>query len=168
MDVIIVLVAAGVALLGAFWGALRIASTVLAVVAGIVAGRWAGPPAAGLIAGLFHSAGAERIGATAVVALIAAGIVMLAGRGLRHGVESLHLGWLDRIGGMLIGAAAGLALLAALLGLAAFGGHPPTTPIASRLSQIGQAALAVQKLSMSSAPPAAAPTKPAGTPRPPH
>jgi uncharacterized membrane protein required for colicin V production len=163
MDVIIVLVAAGLALLGAFWGALRIASNVLAVLAGIVVGRWAGPPAAGMIAGLFHSPAAERIAATALVALVAAGLVMLAGRGLRRGVDSLHLGWLDRGIGLLIGGAAGLALVAALLGLAAFGGHTPTTPLAGRLSEIGQAALAVEKLSLGSAP-----VKPAATPHAPH
>ena len=160
MDVLIVVVACGCAVLGAWGGGLRMASTVVAVIAGILAGRWAGPPAVALFAKGSSAQPAARILATVIVGIVAAGVVLLAGRGLRKGMETLRLGWVDRLGGLLLGGAAALAIMALLLGLAALGGHPPATPWATWLSQMGQGALAVQGLSNSNARPSSSPSTP--------
>jgi uncharacterized membrane protein required for colicin V production len=160
VDVFVLLVVCGCAVAGMIWGALRMATLVAAVAAAVLAGRWAGPAAAQLFASTPEPTSGERAAAVAVVAIVAAVLVWLAGLGLRRGVKALHLGWVDRIAGLAIGAAAAVLILALLLGLAALGGHPPSSPWASRLSQAGQTFLALQKISARSAIPSSTPITP--------
>ena len=157
MDLLVVLVMGCCAVLGAIWGAVRLATLVAAVGAGVLAGRWAGPAAAQL-AGASAQSGSGRVLAIAAVALAAAILVWLAGKGLRRALKALHLGWADRVAGLLVGAAGAAVVLALLFGLAATGGHGPASPLASRLAQVGQTFLAVQSLSASK-------TSPSSTPR---
>ena len=150
------------------WGALRMATLVAAVVAAVLAGRWAGPAAARLFAGTLEPASGERVAAVAVVAIVAAVLVWLAGIGLRRGVKALHLGWVDRIAGLAVGAAAAVLLLALLLGLATLGGHPPSSPWATKLSQAGQSILALHRMSARSAIPSSTPSTPTSSGQQPH
>jgi len=168
VDVVILLVIAGCAILGMVWGALRMAAACAAVTAAVLAGRWGGPAAAHLFSGHAEPTSHERMLAVAAVAILAALLVWLAGMGLRRGITALHLGFLDRIAGLVLGAAAAAVVLAALLGLAALGGHPPTSPWASRLSQAGVTWLALQKLSTSSAIPNSTPRIPTSKGQQPH
>ncbi len=156
----ILVVALASALAGVFWGAVRMLSGIAAVAAAFVAGRWAGPPAAALLAGHGMSASGARLAGVAVVAVAAAVLVLVAGRGLRRGLEALHLRWLDRLGGGLLAGAAATAVMALLLGLAAAGGHVPGTPWAARLAGLGQAALGFQSSPVRSAIPSSAPSAP--------
>jgi len=98
-------------------GAGRAATLVAAGVAGVLAGRWAGPAAAQLLTAGPAQDGSRRMLATAAVALAAAILVWLAGKGLRRALKALHLGWLDRLAGFALGAAAAVLVLALLLGL---------------------------------------------------
>jgi uncharacterized membrane protein required for colicin V production len=168
VDVFVLLVVCGCAVVGMIWGAVRMATLVAAAVAAVLAGRWAGPAAAQLFAGGPEPTSGERLAAVAVVAILAALLVWLGGLGLRRGVKVLHLGWVDRIAGLAIGAAAALLILAVLFGLAALGGHPPSTPWAARLSQAGQTFLAVQKISARSAIPSSTPSTPTRSGQQPH
>jgi uncharacterized membrane protein required for colicin V production len=168
VDLFLLLVVCGCAVVGMIWGALRMATLVAAVVAAVLAGRWAGPAAAGLFAGTSEPASGERAAAVAVVAIVAAVLVWLAGTGLRRGVKALHLGWVDRIAGLAIGAAAAVLLLALLLGLSALGGRPPSSPWASRLSQAGQTFLALHRISARSAIPSSTPSTPTSSGQQPH
>jgi uncharacterized membrane protein required for colicin V production len=150
------------------WGVVRLATLVAAVAAGVLAGRWAGPAAAQLLpAGSAHN-GTGRMLAIAVVALAAAILVWLAGKGLRRALKALHLGWADRLAGFAIGAAAAVLVLALLLGLAAMGGHVPSSPSAARLAQAGQAFLAIQSFSASKASPSSTPRTPTSSGQHPH
>jgi uncharacterized membrane protein required for colicin V production len=160
VDLFILLVIAGRAAIGMVWGAVRMAAGVAAVAAGVLAARWAGPAAAALLTGGRTPTANGRLAATAAVALAAVLVVWLAGKGLRRGVRALHLGFLDRLAGGVLGAAGAVVVLAVLLGLAAMGGRPPSTPWAGRLAQAGQAWLALQKLSYSSAMPSSTPSTP--------
>ena len=160
MDVFLFLVVGGCAFLGMIWGAVRVATLVAAVVAGVLAGRWAGPAAAQFLAPGAAQDGTRRMLATAAVALAAAILVWIAGKGLRRALKALHLGWADRLAGLALGAGAAVLVLALLLGLAAMGGHGPTSPNAVRLAQAGQAFLAVQSLSASRAIPSSTPRTP--------
>ncbi|HVN77127.1 MAG TPA: CvpA family protein [Thermoanaerobaculaceae bacterium] len=167
MDAVIVLVVAGCAVLGTVWGAVRLATLVAAVAAGILAGRWAGPVAAQL-AGTASRGGSARMVTIAAVALAAALLVWLAGKGIRRALKALHLGWADRAAGLAIGAAAAILVLALLFGLAATGGHAPSSPWAARLAQAGQTFLAVQNLSASKASPSNTPRTPTSSGQQPH
>jgi uncharacterized membrane protein required for colicin V production len=168
VDVFVLLVVCGCAVVGMIWGAVRMATLVASAVAAVLAGRWAGPVAAQLFSGRPEPTSGERLAAVAVVAILAAVLVWLAGLGLRRGVKALHLGWVDRIAGLAIGAAAAVLILAVLFGLAALGGHPPSTPWASSLSQAGQTFLAVQKISARSAIPSSTPSTPTRSGQQPH
>ena len=154
MDLFVILVVGGCAVLGMIWGAVRLATLVAAVVAGVLAGRWAGPAAAQLLAGAPAQEGAGRVLTIAVV------VVWLAGKGLRRALKALHLGWADRLAGFAIGAGAAVLVLALLLGLAAMGRHSPSSPYAVRLAQAGQAFLAIQSFSASKAIPSSTPRTP--------
>ncbi len=159
MDLVVLLVVCGCAVLGLISGAVRLATLVAAVVAAIAAARWAGPAAAQLIGGPAASGGGRML-AIAAVAVLAALLVFLAGKGLRRGIKALHLGWVDRLAGLVVGAGAAALVLALLLGLASLGGHPPSSPWAARLAATGQAFLAVQSLSASKASPSNTPSAP--------
>ncbi|MBZ5587700.1 MAG: CvpA family protein [Acidobacteriia bacterium] len=160
MDLLIVLVVGGCAVLGMMWGAVRMATLVAAIAAGVLAGRWAGPGAAQLVGGTTAQSGSGRTLAIAAVALAAAILVWLAGKGLRRALKALHLGWVDRLAGLVAGAGAAALVLALLLGLAAMGGHGPSSPWATRLAQAGQTFLAVQSFSASKASPSKTPSIP--------
>ncbi len=159
MDLVILLVVCGCGVLGLIAGAVRLAALVAAVVAAIAAGRWAGPPAAQFIGGGAESGGGRML-VIAAVAVLAALLVFLAGKGLRRGINALHLGWVDRLAGLVVGAGGAALVLALLLGLAALGGHPPSSPWAARLAAAGQGFLAVQSLSASKASPSSTPSAP--------
>jgi len=160
MDLVIFLVVGGCAVLGMIWGAVRMVSLIAAVAAGVLAGRWAGPPAAQLLVGASAQSGTGRMLAVAAVALVAAIMVWLAGKGLRRALKALHLGWVDRLAGLAAGAGAAALVLALLLGLAAIGGHGPSSPWAARLAQAGQTFLALQSFSASKASPSNTPSIP--------
>ncbi len=168
MDLFIVLVVCGCAVVGAIWGFIRMATLVASIVAAVLAGRWAGPAAAGLLTRAAEPGRGEHLAGVAAVAILAAVLVWLAGLGLRRGVKALHLGWVDRIAGLGAGAVAALLVLALLLGLAALGGHPPQSGWASRLSQAGVTFLALQKISARSASPSSAPSTPTASGQQPH
>jgi len=167
MDLLVLAVVAGCAVLGMIWGAVRLATLVAAVGAGVLAGRWAGPSAAELVGGSAQG-GTGRILTIGAVAMAAAILVWLAGKGLRRALKALHLGWADRVAGLLVGAAAAAVVLALLFGLAAMGGHGPTSPWASRLAQAGQTFLAVQSFSASKASPSSTPRTPTTSGQHPH
>jgi uncharacterized membrane protein required for colicin V production len=160
MDIALVVVIVGCGLAGAWWGALRMATALAAGLAAVLAGRFAGPVAADLVLGGRGGDHATRVAVMVGVGLVAALLVFLAGRGLRKGIEVLHLSWLDRLGGLAIGAAGATAVLAGGLALAAAGGHPPTSPWARQLATLGQSALAVQSFSIKSTIPSSAPPIP--------
>jgi uncharacterized membrane protein required for colicin V production len=168
MDVFVLLVVCGCAVVGAIWGAVRMATLVAAVAAAVLAGRWAGPAAAQLFASAPGPTAGQHAFAVAAVAIVAVVLVWLAGTGLRRGVKALHLGWVDRIAGLAVGAAAAVLILAVLFGLAALGGHPPSSLWASRLSQAGQTFLALHKISASSAIPSSTPSTPTRSGQQPH
>jgi len=159
MDVVLVVVCACCALAGMFWGAVRITATALAAVGAVVAVRFAAPPAAVLVAG-GEPGPAARVIAAVGVALLAAGLVLLAGRGLRKGLEAVRLGWLDRILGGAVAAAAALLVATLLLALAAAGGHPPRGRWAGALAAFGQTALELHSRPSSSAAPSSTPSTP--------
>jgi uncharacterized membrane protein required for colicin V production len=160
MDLLIFLVVGGCAVLGMVWGAVRMVSLIAAVAAGVLAGRWAGPSAAQLVAGSSAQSGTGRALAIAAVALLAAVLVWLAGKGVRRALKALHLGWVDRLAGLAAGGGAAALVLALLLGLAASGGHAPSSPWAARLAQAGQTFLALQSFSASKASPSKTPSSP--------
>lgn len=160
MDVLILLLVCGCAAVGLFWGAVRMASYVVAAIAAFAAGRWAGPAAAELIAGGTTPSMGTEVLATAGVALIAAVVVVLAGLGLRRALAALHLSWLDRLVGLLVGGGGAALVLALLLALAAARGHQPTSLWASRLARSGQTLLSVHTLPNSSASPSSTPSTP--------
>jgi uncharacterized membrane protein required for colicin V production len=160
MDIVLALVIVGCALAGAWWGALRMGTAVVAVTAAVLAGLLAGPVAADLLAGARAADHGVRVATMVGLGVIVALLVFLAGRGLRKGIQALHLSWLDRLGGLALGGAGAAALLAAILALATIGGHPPTTPWARQLATLGQAALAVQSFSNRSTNPSSTPTPP--------
>ncbi len=168
MDLFVLLVIAGCAILGLIWGALKMGAAGAALAAAILAGRWVGPVAAQLFTHQAVPGSHERLAGAFVAGIVAAVLVWLAGLGLRRGVKALHLGFLDRLGGLALGGAAAVVLLALLFGLAALGGHPPSSPWASRLSQAGLTWLAVQKFSASSSSPSSAPRTPTSKGQQPH
>lgn len=138
MDAVLGLVVFGCAITGLIWGALKMATFVVAAAGGIAAARFVAPTALVLIApAQAASPGAEVLAALAV-ALLTATLVLIAGRGLRRGVEFLRLGWLDRLGGAALAALGAVAVLAVLLALAERGGMPASSPWAIRLSELGQ------------------------------
>jgi uncharacterized membrane protein required for colicin V production len=168
MDLLIVLVVCGCAVVGAIWGAIRMATLVVAAVAAVLAGRWAGPAAAHLLTSAPEPGPGAHAIAVAAAAVVAAVLVWLAGLGLRRGMKALHLGWLDRILGLAAGAVAAVLVLALLFGLAALGGHVPGSPWASRLSQAGVTFLALQRFSASNANPSSTPSMPTSKGQQPH
>jgi len=168
MDLFIVFVVCGCAVVGALWGAIRMATLVAAVIAAVLAGRWAGPAAAHLLTSAPVPGRGEHLMAVAAVAVIAAVLVWLAGLGLRRGIKALHLGWVDRVAGLAAGAVAAVLVLALLLGMAALGGHAPSSPWAARLSQAGMTFLALQKISARSASPSSTPSTPTSSGQQPH
>ncbi len=167
MDAFILIVVAGCGIVGLMWGAVRMATLVAAVVAAVAAGRWAGPVAAQFVGGAAASGGGRTL-TVGAVALAAALLVFLAGKGLRRGIKALHLGWVDRIAGLVVGGAAAALILALLLGLAAAGGHLPASPRAAYLAQAGQTFLALQSFSARSASPSSTPSAPTRSGQHPH
>lgn len=168
MDVFVFLVVCGCAVIGAIWGALRMATLAASIAAAVLAGKFAAPTAARIFTSTPEPTSGQHAFAVAAVAMITAVLVWLAGTGLRRGVKALHLGWLDRIAGLAVGAAAALLILALLFGLAALGGRPPSSPWASRLAQAGETFLALHKISARSAIPSSTPSTPTRSGQQPH
>ncbi|MGE5237138.1 MAG: CvpA family protein [Acidobacteriota bacterium] len=160
MDVIIGLVIAGCAIAGALWGAIRLASIALALAAAVLAGRLLGPMMTPLVASLGDFHGQQRLLATVAAALVAAAVVLIAGRGLRKGLEALHLSCLDRIAGALVGGGGAALLLAIGLAVAAGAGKVPDTPWALGLAGAGKVLLALHKSPLSNVSPSNTPPTP--------
>jgi uncharacterized membrane protein required for colicin V production len=160
VDIALVVIGISCFIAGLFWGAVRIVSVVLACVAAVLAGRWAGPPLVLLLASGAQPSITLRIVAVAGVAVVAAGLVLVAGRGLRKGLEALRLTWLDRLAGGILSTAVAFLATAFLLGLAAAGGHPPGSPLARELAAFGQTILSLQTRPNSRAMPSTTPPRP--------
>jgi uncharacterized membrane protein required for colicin V production len=158
MDAIVVIVIVGCAIVGLWWGALRMATLVAAVVAATLAARWVAPGAADLLLGGPAEHGHITALVTAGVALGAALLVWIAGVGLRRGMSALHLSWLDRLVGFALGGGAAAVVLAVALALAARSGHVPASPIAQWLAEAGRTAVAVQSFSASRSTPTNTPS----------
>lgn len=159
MDILVISVVLGFAILGAFWGLLRILSVILAVSGAAFLGRWAGPP---LAEAVFSPAatGFQKLLASAAVGAVAAALLLLAGMGIRRLLQSVHLGFLDRLLGALATMTLALLLASFLLGLAAMGGFPVQGRLSPQLAQFGRGILAVYKLSKSSQSPNNSPSSP--------
>jgi len=141
VDIVIAVVVLGCALAGGFLGAVRLGAWILALTAAGFAGRWAGPAAATLLAGGGDPSPAAKAGGAVLAAASAAVLVLVAGRGLRLGLEKIRLGWADRLGGALVAGVMALALTAMLLALAGEGGFSPHSSGAQRLQQVGRQVL---------------------------
>lgn len=152
-------VGVGFAILGGFWGLVRMVATVAALAGGVMAGRVAGPALAAWAFGANAALG-YRIAASLVAGGAAFFLLLLAGAGIRKLLERLHLSLVDRFLGAAVAACLALAASAFLLALAATGGHTPASPFAARLSSLGQAFLAAYRPSTSSAKPNSNPPKP--------
>lgn len=159
MDILVLIMVLGVGILGAFWGLLRILSLILAIAGAAFLGRWAGPP---LAEAIFSPAATsfQKLLASAAVGAVAAGLLLLAGMGIRRLLQSVHLGFLDRLLGALATMGFALFLASLLLGLAAMGGFQIHGRLSSQLAQFGRGVLAVYKLSKSSQSPNNSPSRP--------
>lgn len=159
MDVLILVVAAGCAVLGGFWGVVRMVSTAGALVGGVLAGRIAGPPLATWAFGPTASLAPKLL-----ASLVAGGLVffllLLAGAGVRKLLERVHLSLLDRLLGAALAAALALFLSAVLLALASAGGFPARGRVSETLSSLGGAFLAAYSPPASSTKPNSKPAKP--------
>lgn len=153
VDVLILVVVAGCALAGGFWGIIRLGAGVVALVVAVAAGRWAGPSAAALLAGGGTPSPGLSAAGVALAATTAGGLVLLAGRGLRLGLEKARLGCVDRAAGALAAAGAALALIAVLLALAGESGYRPASPWAQRLQQIGRDIMVLPQARIEEPPP---------------
>ncbi len=145
VDILIAVVVIGCALAGGFWGAVRLAAWIFALAAAGFAGRWAGPATAALVAGGGDPPPGAKAGGAVLAAASAAVVVLIAGRGLRLGLEKIRLGWVDRLGGALVAGGAALALTALLLALAGERGYSPPASGAQRLQQVGRQVLMLQQ-----------------------
>jgi uncharacterized membrane protein required for colicin V production len=152
VDVLLAVVVVGCALAGAFWGAVRMAAGLAAAVAAVAAGRFAGAPAARLLTSAPQPGAGAHLAGVALVAIVAAGVVLLAGRGLRRGLVAVHLSCLDRLAGAVLAGVLAVVVLAALLGLAAQGGYEPRGAWSARLAHTGLEGLALQRQRSSSTP----------------
>ncbi|MFN3414587.1 MAG: CvpA family protein [Thermoanaerobaculum sp.] len=159
MDVLILAVAAGCAVLGGFWGVVRMVSTAGALVGGVLAGRIAGPSLAVWAFGPTASL-APKVLASLVAGGLAFFLLLLAGTGVRKLLERVHLSLLDRLLGAGLAAFLALFLSAVLLALASAGGFPARGRVSERLSSVGGAFLAAYRPSTSSAKPSNTPKKP--------
>lgn len=145
VDILIAVVVFGCALAGGFLGAVRLGAWALALAAAGLAGRWAGPAAAALLAGGGDPSPWAKAGGVALVAASTAVLVLVAGRGLRLGLETIRLGWVDRLGGSLVAGGTALALTALLLALAGEGGYSPRSGGAQHLQQVGRQVLMLNR-----------------------
>jgi membrane protein required for colicin V production len=129
-DLVALALVALAALRGLWIGVVREAFSLLALAAACVAVRlWLGPAEAWVAAHAPFAVGpvAARVAAGALLALGALVAVALVGRVVRRGVHAAGLGFADRLGGGLLGAAEGgvvVALLVVLLAGALGRGHP--------------------------------------------
>ncbi len=141
MDALILVVVAGCALAGGVWGVIRLGAWIVALVVALAGGRWAGPPVASLLAGGDTPSPWLSAAGVALAAASAAGLVLLAGHGLRQGAAKAHLGCVDRLAGALAAGGVALALTAVLLALAGESGYHPASTWAQRLQQAGRGIL---------------------------
>ena len=130
---------------------------ITALIGSIVAARFVAPQAVALMMAHRDPAGHHQALAALVVGAVALVLILVAGRGLRRGVEVLRLAWLDRIAGGAMAAVAAAAVVAVMLALAASGGMTVSSPWALRLATIGRSLLALQQAPSSSATPRATP-----------
>ncbi len=149
----------GLAILGAFWGFMRLSAAVLSVSCGLLVGHWAGPALAELLFSPPAST-AQRVLTAVGTGAVAALLVWLAAAGLRRALQALGFGWLDRVFGALATAALSLAMTALLLGLAAAGGFQVKGTLAPRLAGWGRWALELYRAEKSKANPQKSPSKP--------
>lgn len=159
MDVLILGVAAGLALLGGFWGVVRMVSTTGALVGGVLVGRVAGPPLATWAFGPTASL-APKLLASLVAGGLAFFLLLLAGTGVRKLLEKVHLSLLDRLAGAVLAAVLALSVSAVLLALAAAGGFAAHGTVSEKLTTFGGAFLEAYRPSSNSAKPNSKPAKP--------
>lgn len=162
------LVVIGCAICGLVWGALRMATLVAAVAGGITAARFVTPPALSLIAPAHLDSPNARAVAALGVALVTAVLVLVAGRGLRRGLELLRLSWLDRLGGAALAGTVAVAVLAMLLALGVSGGMHLSTPWAESLARLGESWLGVQQDRSNNAAPITTPATTTNSTQHPH
>lgn len=159
MDALILVVAAGCAVLGGLWGLVRMVAAVGAVVAGVLVGRVVGPALAVWAFGP-TAALTPRVMASLVAGVLAFLLLLLAGAGIRKLLERAHLSLLDRLLGAALAAALALSVSAVLLALAAAGGFAAHGTVSEKLTSLGGAFLAAYRPSSNSAKPTNNPTKP--------
>jgi uncharacterized membrane protein required for colicin V production len=159
VDVVLLSVAVGTAILGALWGLVRMATALLAAAGGFFVARLAGPPLAALLFAPALGTG-QKLLASLVAGGLAAAVLLASGTGVRKLLERLHLASLDRLLGALAAAGAALFLAALLLALAASAGWEPRGSLTPRLTQLGQHFLAVYSACAKSKTPQASPKSP--------
>lgn len=156
---VLLLVAAGLAILGGIWGLVRMAATAAALAGGILAGRLAGPTLAVWAFGAASGVG-YRVAASLLAGGAAFALLLLAGAGLRKLLERLHLSLVDRLLGAAVAASLSLGVSALLLAFAAGSGYTPTGRLATELTSLGQRFLAAYNPPSSNAKPSSNPAKP--------
>jgi membrane protein required for colicin V production len=117
LDLIIIAIVATGAVYGLFRGILRMATTLVSLVAGIYLALLYYAEVGSLVQKWFPSASATVATALgyAAVFLVVFVIVEAIGHLLMHVVQTVNLGWLDRLGGMLFGGAISAAICGLLL-----------------------------------------------------
>ncbi|MCX7894810.1 MAG: CvpA family protein [Thermoanaerobaculum sp.] len=159
MDWVLVAVALGCAILGAFWGLVRMLALALAGASALLLGRLAGPPLAHWAFGT-PPTGWTTILASLLSGLVVFALVLLAGLGLRKLLDRLHLTFLDRLLGALTAGGLALAASGILLGLAYRGGATFDGPVVAPLARWGDQLLAAYKPATRSANPNSNPKTP--------
>jgi|GEM_PF-1716557 len=159
MDVVILSVVAGAAVLGALWGLVRMVTVLVAIAGAFFVGRLAGPPLAAL---LFSPApgSAQNVLASVLAGALAGAALFASGTGIRKLLEGLRLALLDRLLGALGTAGATLFLASLLLALMASGGWKPEGSITPKLTQVGEGFLSAYKAFAKSRSPQTTPNKP--------
>jgi len=118
LDWVLIIVWLGVALSGFWKGAVRLVFGLGGLLVGIWLAVVLGGDAAALLAGWMGDGWASAALGRIVPATVAVLLCLAAGWGIDRTLEAMHLGWLNRVAGALIAGAAGLLLLAVLLGAA--------------------------------------------------
>lgn len=108
----------GIALSGFWKGAVRIVFGLGGLLVGVWLAVVVGGDAAELLAGWIGEGWVAEALGHILPAAVAVLLCVAAGWGIDRTLEALHLGWLNRVAGALIAGAAGLLLLAVLLGAA--------------------------------------------------
>lgn len=115
LDWVLVVVWLGIGLTGFWKGAIQIVFTVGGVVAGVWLALVLGDGLANTLAVRLGSGWMVEVLARLLPVVASVGLAALAGWGLVRTLEALHLGWVNRVLGFLLAAAAGGLLLVILV-----------------------------------------------------